>query len=271
MKLKKLLGLALSGVLTISAIGCRKTQPENIDEKGNNKIVIGASAVPHAEILEEVKPILQEKGYELDIKVFDDYTLLNTALDEGSIDANFFQHVPYLEDTIDGQGYDLTYTAKVHIEPMGLYSKSIKSLDELKENSTIAIPNDASNAARALKLLEDNGVIKLKDVESPGAKDIAENPKNIKVQELDAAQLPVVLVDVDAAVINTNYALEAGLNPTKDAIIIESKESPYANILACRTADKDSKAIKALTEVLNSEEVKEFINEKYSGSIVPAF
>ena len=134
MKLKKLLGLALSGVLTISAIGCSKTQPENIDEKGNNKIVIGASAVPHAEILEEVKPILQEKGYELDIKVFDDYTLLNTALDEGSIDANFFQHVPYLEDTIDGQGYDLTYTAKVHIEPMGLYSKSIKSLDELKEN-----------------------------------------------------------------------------------------------------------------------------------------
>ena len=256
MKLKKLLGLALSGVLTISAIGCSKTQPENIDEKGNNKIVIGASAVPHAEILEEVKPILQEKGYELDIKVFDDYTLLNTALDEGSIDANFFQHVPYLEDTIDGQGYD---------------SKSIKSLDELKENSTIAIPNDASNAARALKLLEDNGVIKLKDVESPGAKDIAENPKNIKVQELDAAQLPVVLVDVDAAVINTNYALEAGLNPTKDAIIIESKESPYANILACRTADKDSKAIKALTEALNSKEVKEFINEKYSGSIVPAF
>ena len=149
---------------------------------------------------------------------------------------------------------------------MGLYSKSIKSLDELKENSTIAIPNDASNAARALKLLEDNGVIKLKDVESPGAKDIAENPKNIKVQELDAAQLPVVLVDVDAAVINTNYALEAGLNPTKDAIIIESKESPYANILACRTADKDSKAIKALTEALNSKEVKEFINEKYSGS-----
>lgn len=154
---------------------------------------------------------------------------------------------------------------------MGLYSKSIKSLDELKKNSTIAIPNDASNAARALKLLEDNGVIKLKDVESPGAKDIAENPKNIKVQELDAAQLPVVLVDVDAAVINTNYALEAGLNPTKDAIIIESKESPYANILACRTADKDSKAIKALTEALNSKEVKEFINEKYSGSIVPAF
>ena len=178
MKLKKLLGLALSGVLTISAIGCRKTQPENIDEKGNNKIVIGASAVPHAEILEEVKPILQEKGYELDIKVFDDYTLLNTALDEGSIDANFFQHVPYLEDTIDGQGYDLTYTAKVHIEPMGLYSKSIKSLDELKENSTIAIPNDASNAARALKLLEDNGVIKLKDVETPGAEDAAEIPKN---------------------------------------------------------------------------------------------
>ena len=266
MKLKKLAKVLLVSTLAVGLLtGCSS------GSKDDKTIKVGASPTPHAEILEEVKPILQEKGYELDIKVFDDYNLLNTALDEGSIDANFFQHVPYLEDTIDGQGYDLTYTAKVHIEPMGLYSKSIKSLDELKENSTIAIPNDASNAARALKLLEDNGVIKLKDVESPGAKDIAENPKNIKVQELDAAQLPVVLVDVDAAVINTNYALEAGLNPTKDAIIIESKESPYANILACRTADKDSKAIKALTEALNSKEVKEFINEKYSGSIVPAF
>ncbi len=271
MKLKKLLGLTLAGVLTVSAIGCSKTEEGSIDERADKKIVIGASAVPHAEILEVVKPKLEEQGYELEIKVFDDYTLLNTALDDGSIDANFFQHVPYLESSIEGQGYDLAYTAKVHIEPMGLYSKSIKSLDELKENSTIAIPNDASNAARALKLLEANGVIKLKDVESPGAKDVADNPKNIKIQELEAAQLPVVLVDVDAAVINTNYALEADLNPTKDAIIIESKESPYANILACRASDKDSEAIKALTEVLNSEDVKSFINEKYSGSIVPAF
>ena len=271
MKIKKLLGLLLAGAVTISVVGCNQTQPEKIDEKDSNKIIVGASVVPHSEILEVVKSILKEEGYDLDVKVFDDYTLLNTALDEGSIDANFFQHVPYLESSIDGQGYDLAYTTKVHIEPMGLYSKSIKSLDELKENSTIAIPNDPSNAARALKLLESNGLIKLKDVESPGAKDIAENPKNIKIEELDAAQLPVVLVDVDAAVINTNYALEAKLNPTKDAIVIESKDSPYANILAVRSVDKDSKAVKALSKALNSEEVRNFINEKYDGSIVPAF
>ncbi len=271
MKIKKLLGLALAGVLSVSVVGCNSSQPEKIDDKEGNKIVVGATAVPHSEILEVVKPILKEEGYELEVKVFDDYTLINTALDEGSIDANFFQHVPYLESTVEGQGYDLTYTSKVHIEPMGLYSKTVKSLDELKENSEVAIPNDPSNAARALKLLEENGVFKLKDVEQPGAKDIAENPKNIKIQELDAAQIPVVLVDVDAAVINTNYALEAGLNPTKNAIAIESKNSPYANILAVRTPDKDSKAITALSKALNSEEVKNFINEKYDGSIVPAF
>ncbi len=263
MKFKRLLGVVLIEALSLSIIGCSQTS-DNVSEKDDNKIVIGATAVPHAEILEE-------KGYELDIKVFDDYTLLNTALDEGSIDTNFFQHVPYLEQTVEGQGYDLTYTTKVHIEPMGLYSNKIKSLDEISEGSTIAIPNDASNAARALQLLENNGVLKLKNVELPGAKDIAENPKNLKVEELDAAQLPAVLPDVETAVINTNYALEAALNPTKDAIVIESSESPYANILACRTEDKDSDKLKALSEVLNSDEVKTFINNKYNGSVVPAF
>ena len=154
---------------------------------------------------------------------------------------------------------------------MGLYSETITSLDEIKEGATIAIPNDASNSSRALKLLEENKIVTLKDVELPTPSDIVENPKNIKIEELDAAQLPRVLSEVDGAVINTNFALQADLNPVNDAIVIESSESPYSNILVCKTEDKESEIVKVLSEVLNSEEVKTFINEKYEGSIVPTF
>lgn len=264
MKLKRVLTLAIATVTIASVVGCSSNNDDN-------KIVVGASQAPHAEILEVIKPQLEKEGYELEIKVFDDYVLPNTGLAEGSLDANYFQHVPYLEETNKEKKYDLTYTAKVHLEPMGLYSNTLKSIDEIKDGATIAIPNDATNGARALKLLADNGLIELKEGELVGVKDIKSNPKNIKVKELNAEQLPSVLVDVDAAVINTNYALSAKLNPTKDTIAIESKDSPYSNILAVREDNKGDEKIKALTKALTSDEVRKFIEDKYNGDIVPSF
>ena len=269
MKFKKLLAIALTGVLAIGAVGCGNK--ENAAGKDDKKIVIGATAVPHGEILEHIKPLLKEQGYELEIKLFDDYTLLNPGVDDGTLDANFFQHVPYLEQCVEGQGLDLDYTVKVHIEPMGLYSDKVTDVKDFKDGAEIAVPNDPSNEARALKLLEANGLIKLNDSENPTAKDIAENPKNIKITEVQAEQVPRVLPDVDGAVINSNWALQANLNPTKDSIAIESGDSPYANILAVKKSNKDLEKIKALSDALTSEDVKKFIEEKYEGSVVPAF
>jgi D-methionine transport system substrate-binding protein len=276
MKIKKVLTLTLSLLLTASMIGCSPAKGDDKEDtkaasKEDKVITVGATANPHAEILEEAKPLLKEKGYDLNIKVFNDYVLPNTALDEGSLDANFFQHIPYLEVTVKEKGYKLTYTSKVHLEPMGFYSEKLKDIKDIADGSTIAVPNDPTNGARALKLLADNGVIKVKDAELITKNDITENPKNIKIKEMNAEQLPTVLKDVDGAVINTNYALNANLNPLKDALAIESKDSPYSNILACREDNKDSEKIKALSDALNSKEVKAFIEEKYQGSIIPAF
>ena len=276
MKLKKILGLGLAAVILVSAVGCSSSKGEKdsvdaADSSEDKKIVVGASATPHAEILEEIKPLVEAKGYELDVKIFDDYVLPNTALDEGSLDANYFQHVPYLEETVAQKGYKLTYTAKVHLEPMGVYSEKIKKLDELNDGAKIAIPNDPTNGSRAIQLLADNGLIKVADKEILTVKDVTENAKNIEFVEVEAPQLPTVLADVDAAVINTNYALSANLNPTKDAIVIESSDSPYSNILACREDNKDSEKVKVLTEALTSKEAKAFIEEKYQGSIIPSF
>lgn len=268
MKIKKLLTLALSLTIVGTLVACGNQAQSKKDDK---KIVVGATAKPHAEILEKVKPILEKEGYDLEIKVFDDYTLLNTALSEKSIDANFFQHIPFLDNEVKQKGYKLTYTAKVHLEPMGVYSKKIKSLNDIKNGAEIAVPNDPSNEARALRLLEKNGLVKFKEGQTITPRDITENPKNLQFKELDAAQLPRVLDDVEVAVINTNYALEAKLNPTKDSLAIESKDSPYANILAVREEDKDSAKIQALTKALNSPEIKKFIEENYNGSIIPAF
>ena len=271
MKLKKLLALTLAGALAVTAVGCRAKNDASSKDKDDKKLVVGATAVPHAEILEHIKPILKEKGYDLEIKVFDDYTLLNPAVEDGTLDANFFQHIPFLEQCNEGQNLDLDYTVKVHIEPMGVYSDKVNNLDDLENGAEIAVPNDPSNEARALELLEANGLIKLKDVENPTVKDIKENLKNLKLTEVQAEQLPRVLPDVAAAVINTNWALQADLNPIKDAIAIESSESPYANVLAVKKSNKDLEKIKVLSEVLNSEDVKKFIEDKYEGSIIPAF
>ncbi|SDC24316.1 MULTISPECIES: MetQ/NlpA family ABC transporter substrate-binding protein [unclassified Candidatus Frackibacter] len=255
-------------------VGCSGNQATETKGKAEQtKLVVGATPVPHAEILRKVKPLLAKKGIELEIKEFTDYVTPNIALADGSIDANYFQHVPYLNNFKEERGLDLTYINKIHIEPMGLYSEKISSLKELKKGATIALPNDVTNEGRALLLLEKNGLIKLdKDAGLEATPvDIVENPKDLKFEELAAAQLPRVLTDVTAAVINTNYALEADLVPTKDAIIMEGSESPYANILAVRTEDKNNEALNQLADVLTSKTVKKFIQEKYKGAIVPTF
>ncbi len=234
-------------------------------------IKVGATPVPHSEILSAAKPLVKAKGYELKIVEFTDYVTPNLALDDGELDANFFQHVPYLKEFNKNKGTNIVKTVNVHIEPMGLYSKKIKSLDELKDGATIAVPNDPSNESRALDILVKKGLLTFKDVELKTAIDIVKNPKNLKIEELDAPQLPRVLDEVDAAIINTNYALPAGLNPVKDAIIIEPKDSPYANIIAVKKGNENSAKTKVLNEVLNSKEIKKFIAQKYKGAIVEAF
>ena len=230
-------------------------------------IKVGASPVPHKEILEVVKPLLAKEGYTLEIVEFTDYVTPNTALAEGQLDANFFQHVPYLQSFSKEKNLDLDYTVKVHIEPMGVYSSKYKKLSDLKDGAEIAIPSDPTNGARALRVLENAGLLKLKSGELISKLDITENPKNLKITELDAPQLPRILKDVDAAVINSNFAIEANLNPTKDSLAIEAKDSPYANVLAVRSEDKTKPYIQALSKALNSPEVKKFIEDKYKGNV----
>ncbi|MDQ0193881.1 MetQ/NlpA family ABC transporter substrate-binding protein [Paenibacillus wynnii] len=236
-------------------------------------LVVGASPVPHAEILKAIAPLLEAQGIKLEIKEFTDYVQPNVQLAEKQLDANFFQHQPYLDDQNKNNGTDLVSVASVHVEPFGAYSKKIKSIDELADGAKVAIPNDATNGGRALILLAKNGLITLKDdtnITSTKA-DITENKKNLEIIELDAAMLPRQLDEVDLALINTNFALEAKLVPTKDALFIEGGDSPYANILVTRPDNKDSDAIKKLVAALTSPEAKKFIEEKYEGAIIPAF
>ncbi|MEK4286785.1 MetQ/NlpA family ABC transporter substrate-binding protein [Paenibacillus sp. FSL R7-0189] len=237
------------------------------------KLVIGASPVPHAEILKAIAPLLEKDGITLEIKEFTDYIQPNVQLDEKELDANFFQHQPYLDDQNKNNKTDLVSVASVHVEPFGAYSKKIKSIDELADGAKVAIPNDATNGGRALILLAKNGLITLKDDTNIAATkaDITENKKNLDIIELEAAMLPRQLDEVDLALINTNFALDAGLVPTKDALFIEGVDSPYANILVTRQDNKDSEAIKKLVAALNSPEAKAFIEEKYEGAIIPAF
>lgn len=236
------------------------------------KIVIGVTPFPHKDIMLIARPLLAQEGYDLEIKEFTDYVIPNTALAEKQLDANFFQHIPYLDNMNKEKGLNLAWIAKVHIEPLGLYSKKIKKLDELKKGSIISVPSDPTNCARALRLLEANGLITLKPGELVTAKDVTANPHSLKIMELEAAQLPRTLPDVTASVINTNFAGEAGLIPSRDAIVIEGKDSPYANIVVVRGADKDSPKARALARAVNSPEVKAYIvKELEPKGIVPAF
>ena len=236
-------------------------------------LTVAATPVPHAEILEFVKPALAKEGVDLKVKVFTDYVQPNVQVAEKRLDANFFQHQPYLDEFNKAKGTKLVNVAGVHVEPLGAYSSKYKQLSELPGGATVVIPNDATNGGRALLLLDKAGLIKLKDSNNILAtiKDITENPKDLKFRELEAATIPRVLTQVDLALINTNYALEAKLDPSKDALVIEGKDSPYVNIRGARPDDKDSDAMKKLVAALHSPEVKQFILEKYKGAIVPAF
>lgn len=237
------------------------------------KLQVAATPVPHAEILEFVKPKLAEQGVTLDVKVFTDYVQPNIQVSEGRLDANFFQHQPYLDEFNATKGTKLVSVAGIHIEPFGAYSSKVKSLNEVKQGGQVAIPNDATNGGRALLLLQNAGVLGLKPEAGITAtpRDIADNPKKLRVRELEAATLPRVLNQVDLALINTNYALEAGLNPQKDALVIEGADSPYVNILVTREDNSQADAVQKLVETLKSDEVRDFINEKYQGAVVPVF
>jgi len=241
--------------------------------QADQKLSVAATAVPHAEILEFVKPKLAQEGVDLQIRVFTDYVQPNVQVAEKRLDANFFQHQPYLNEFNKGKGTNLVSVTGVHVEPFGAYSKKVESLDALKTGATVAIPNDPTNGGRALLLMQKAGLITLKDPENilATAKDIAENPKKLKIRELEAATLPRILPQVDLALINTNYALEAGLNPTKDALVIEGSDSPYVNILVARPDNQNSPAMEKLSSALTSAETKQFIQEKYQGAVVPAF
>ena len=236
-------------------------------------LTVAASPVPHAEILEFVKPALAKEGVDLKVKVFTDYIQPNVQVAEKRLDANFFQHQPYLDEFNKAKGTNLVSVAGVHLEPLGAYSSKHKKLEDLPGGANVVIPNDATNGGRALLLLAKAGLIKLKDSNNilSTVKDITENPKDLKIRELEAATIPRVLTQVDLALINTNYALEAKLDPSKDALVIEGNDSPYVNILVSRADNKDSDAMKKLAAALHSPEVKQFITEKYKGAVLPAF
>ncbi|EKC8781881.1 MetQ/NlpA family ABC transporter substrate-binding protein [Campylobacter upsaliensis] len=235
------------------------------------KIVVAATPVPHAEILNQAKEDLEKEGYTLEVKEFTDYVLPNLATDNGEVDANFFQHTPYLEEFNKSKGTKLVKVANIHIEPMAVYSKKYKNFNELKDGTKIAVPNDPTNESRALDIIAKTGLVSFNDKALKTPIDITQNPKNIKFIELKAAQLPRALSDVDVAVINSNYALLANLNPVKDSIFIEDKDSPYANILVVKEGKEQDPKIKALTKALQSEKIKKFIEEKYNGAVIPAF
>ena len=265
--MKKLMVLLAAAMLLA---GCSSS---GSGDANSQTLIVAATAVPHAEILKEVKPLLAKEGVNLEIKVFADYVQPNVQVDEKAIDVNYFQTKPYLDAFNRERKTHLIIITGVHIEPFGAYSHKLKSIDQLPDGATVAIPNDPSNNSRALLLLAKHGLITLKDPNDELAtlKDITANPKNLKFKELEAAMLPRTLDEVDLALINTNYALAAGLNPTKDALLIESKDSPYVNYLVGRPDNKDDPRVQKLAKALTSPEVKAFIDQKYHGAVLPAF
>ncbi|GLW11370.1 lipoprotein [Microtetraspora sp. NBRC 13810] len=261
--------------LTLTACGGSDSTASPATAAPDAPLKVGVSPVPHAEILKYVSDNLAAKaGLKLDIVEFTDYVQPNVQLQESRLDANYFQHRPYLADFLKSKGgQELTFVQAVHLEPLGLYSKKVKSAAELPSGGTVALPNDATNLGRALKLLEDNGVITLKPGVGTAAteRDVADNPKNLQFKPLEAAQLPRSLDDVDAAVINGNYALEADLTPATDALVLEKAEgNPYANGLVVRKGQENDPRVKKLAELLAGPEVKKFIEDKYKGSVIPS-
>lgn len=273
MKKLRVLALAIASLaLVVSGCGSNDKAPEKTAQAGK-EISIGVTAGPHAEVMEVVKQEAEKQGLKIKIVEFNDFVQPNVALDQKELNMNSFQHQPYLDKFVKDRNLKLVSIGKSILLPMGLYSNKYRNLNALPDGATVAIPNDPTNGGRGLLLLQQAGLLKLKDGVGPAAQvtDIVSNPKNLKIKELEAAQIPRSLNDVDVATVNTNYALNAGLNPLKDAVVIESKDSPYANVIAVREADKDNENYKKLVSIYQSEPVKKFIADHFKGSIVPAF
>jgi len=265
------LSLAAMTVAAMTLAGCG--QKPVASSSASDTLTVAATAIPHAEVLEFIKPKLAAQGLKIEIKVFNDYAQPNVTVSEKKIDVSYFETLPYLETFNRDKGTNLIPIIGVHIEPIGAYSARFKSIADLPQGATVAIPNDASTEGRALLLLSRNGVITLKDPANPlsSLRDIAANPKGLKFKELEGATLPRVLNQVDLAIINTNYALDAKLNPGKDALLIEDSKSPYVNYLVGRPDNKDDPRVKKLAAALTSPEVATFMKQKYDGAVVPAF
>ena len=278
---KKFLALSLSLALCLSLAACGGSDapadtaddPAEGDAAETVPLTVAASPTPHAEILNQCVPILAEQGIELVVNEYSDYVVPNTAVEDGDEDANYFQHIPYLQEFNETRGTHLVDVAGVHIEPMGIYAGKTESLDALADGAVIGIPNDPTNEGRALLLLEAQGLIKLDDNTNLSAtpNNIVENPKNLEFQEIEAQTLPSSRPDLDLAVINSNYALGAGLNPTTDALAIESSDSPYVNVLVVKEGNEENPAVQALVEALHSDAICSYITEQFAGAVVPAF
>lgn len=275
-KLFTILSTALISAALLAGCNSSPANSEGNTDTSSKTITVAATPAPHAEILQVAKEVLAEQGITLEIKEFNDYVIPNTATESGEVDANYFQHKPYLDDFNEQNGSHLVSVAAIHYEPFGIYAGKTASLEELKDGAKISVPNDTTNEARALLLLEAQGLIKLKDgVGLTATKlDIEENTKNINIQEIEAAQLARTLADVDLAVINGNYAIQAGLN-VSDALAVETQDSEaaqtYANIVAVKEDNVNNDNVKALVEALESDKVKQFMEEKYQGAVVPMF
>ena len=268
--MKKFLAILVTGALIAGTLtGCGGSS------KDDKVIKVAASATPHSEILEQVKPVLEEKGYDLQVTVFDDYVQPNEVVESGEFDANYFQHIPYLNSFNEEKGTHLVNAGGIHYEPFGIYPGTKASLDEVADGDSIAVPNDTKNEARALLLLQDNGLITLKDDAGLEAtvNDIVDNPHNLEIVELEAAQVPRVVGEVAFVVLNGNYALEAGYSVAKDSIAYESTDSEaaktYVNVIAAKEGNEDSAKIKALVEALKSDAIKTYINDTYDGAVIP--
>ena len=299
---KRVLASILAGVLTVGVLtGCGSKTEEAADTTATEEttedaaedtaadaeetdaaatetkgtITVAASVTPHAEILAAAKPILAEQGWDLEVTEFDDYVLPNEVVESGEMDANYFQHVPYLDSFNEEKGTHLVEVGKIHYEPFGIYPGTKASLDEIADGDTIAVPNDTTNEARALLLLQDNGIITLKDGAGLTAtvNDIAENPHNVKIEELAAESVARVADEVAYVVLNGNYALQAGFSVSKDSLAYEKSDSEaaktYVNVVVVKEGNEDNEGVKALVDVLKSDEIKNFINEKYDGAVIP--
>ena len=269
--MKKLIAAALTGALVLGTVGTSVVFAADDDKI----ITVAASETPHSEILEAAKPILEEEGYDLEVTVFDDYVQPNEVVESGDFDANYFQHIPYLNSFNEEKGTHLVNAGGIHYEPFGIYPGTKSSLDDIADGDTIAVPNDTTNEARALLLLQDNGIIKLKDGAGLEAtvNDIEENPYNVEIVELAAEQVARVAEETSYIVLNGNYALQAGYSVSKDALAYETSDSEaaktYVNVIAVKEGNENSDKIKALVDVLKSDEIKDFINEKYDGAVIP--